>query len=311
MSKSASSVRIGAFVVLAMVLFVALLLFFSSGSVFSHNVRIYTFFDTSLNGLDLGAPVKFKGVRVGSVEAIDIIHDEDVDEACASVLLKIDTGAFRTINGHQVVNNDYEAFFAEQIAHGMAAQLALDSVVTGKKFVSIDYYPHDTERLYKDIDGLKFQQMPSMATDFDEFMAGLDSIMRNIAKLDLAGIGNNINSVLSKLSRELDDLDMYKVTQAFIGVCNRISALVSDERIGQVLEAIRNVACRFDDRMDRSMDNFDRTMESLSDFLRSDSYFRENLERSLAQLEWTLRSIREFFDFLERNPNSILAGKKL
>lgn len=311
MSRKASPVRIGVFVVSAIFLFVVLLLLFSSNNFFSRNVRLYTFFDTSLNGLDIGAPVKFKGVRVGSVEATDIIHDEDTDEACASVLLKIDAGAFRTINGNRVVKHDYEAFFAEQISHGMAAKLCLDSLVTGKKFVSIDYYPYDNERFFKYIDGLQFQQMPSMRTDLDELLAGLDSIMQNLAKLDLESIGSNIDSVLVKLSRGLDDVDFYKLNKSFIEACNNFSDLVKDEKIKKILGSVDNITTKFDQRMDHSMDNLDKMMEWLSDFIRSDSCFRENLENVLVQLERMLRSIREFFDLLERNPNSIFAGKAL
>lgn len=309
MSKRVDPVKIGMFVGLAMLLFFSLLMFFSSSNIFSRNVRFYTFFDTSLNGLDLGAPVKFKGVRIGSVEAIDIIHDEDTDEACASVLIKVNSSAFRTINGHKVVDNDYDAFFAEQISHGMAAQLAMDSVVTGKKFVSIDYYSHDSERFFKDIDGLKYQQMPSMSTGLDEFLAGVDTVMQNISKLDLGAISENIDEVLVKLSHGLDEIDFHQLNRSFIDACDGFSGFLGDEKVKQILETIHHIAYRVDQRLDKTMDNLDHTMEQVSDFVRSDSNFRENLEDSLLQFGRTLRSIREFFDLLERVPNSVLAGK--
>ncbi len=311
MSKKVDPVKIGTFVVSAILLFIILLVFFSSESIFSHNVRFYTFFDTSLNGLDIGAPVKFKGVRVGSVEAIDIVHDEDTDEACASVLIKINSNAFRTINGCRVVGKDYDEFYAEQIAHGMAAKLSLESVVTGKSFISIDYYPHSSERFFKDIDGFKYQQMPSMPTDLDEFLASVDSIMKGLSKFDFESVGNNINAVLIKLEQELNNVDFREITRSFVSACDSFSNLTSNERVKQILNTTYSILSKFDERVDRSLDNFDSTMCDLSEMLKSDSRFRNNLENSLLQLEKMLRSIREFFDFLERNPNAIFAGKSL
>ncbi len=311
MSKSFNKIKIGLFVISAIILFVFLLIVFSSNNVFSHNVRFYTFFNTSLNGLDLGAPVKFKGVRVGSVESINIIHDDDTDEACACVLIKIDANAFKTINGRHVVERDYDAFYAEQIAHGMAAKLALDSLVTGKSFVAIDYYPRATERYFKDIEDLKYQQMPSMATNLDEFLASVETLMKNLSNLNLSSVVSNLDDVLSKIYQSLDEIDFKHVSGSFINLCNSWSNLANDERIQKILDVTYSALSKVDTHIDQSFSNFNDVLDVITDMCKSNSYFRERMEECLLQLEKMLRSVREFFDFLERNPNALIAGKAL
>lgn len=311
MAKKVHPVIIGTFVVSSILLFILSLIVFSSGNIFSHNVKFYTFFDASLNGLDIGAPVKFKGVRVGSVEAIDIVYDNESDEACASVLIKINSDAFKTVNGRHVVVNNYDEFYAEQIARGMAAKLSLESVVTGKNFVAIDYYPQSSERYFKDIDGLKYQQMPSMTMDLDEFLASVDSVMKNLSKLDLESITDNLNSTLRKVTQALDDFNFKRVGDSFAESCENVSKIMRDEKVYKILDAVCIAFNKFNNRFDGTMDDVSGAMNGISSMLKSGTYFRENLENSLLQFEKMLRSIREFFDFLERNPNAILAGKSL
>ncbi|MDR2720875.1 MAG: MlaD family protein [Puniceicoccales bacterium] len=311
MSKKVNPLYVGSFVVSAAIVFVLILVVFSSSTLFVPTVRFYVFFDTSLNGLDVGAAVKFKGVRIGSVEAINIMYDGDVDKAYLSVLLKIDATSLRTMKNHRASNMDYREFYAEQISHGLAAKLSLDSFVTGKSFVALDYYPNDNERYFKDTDGLKYQQMPSMMTDFDEFISNVNSIVKNFMQIDFGEIGSNFNAFLADLRSTLNDLDLEHMSTAFSRSCENFSKLLSSDKIENILQKVGMVVDKLNLRFDGIIDEIFETFSNVRKMFDDNSPFMEYLKADLLQFERMLRALREFLEFLERNPNAILAGKHL
>jgi paraquat-inducible protein B len=310
-SKKINPLYVGSFVVSSVLVFVLLLAIFSSSTLFVPTVRFYVFFDTSLNGLDIGTAVKFKGVRIGSVEDINIIYDSDIDKACASVLLKIDATSLRTMKNRRASNKDYREFYAEQISRGLAAKLSLDSVVTGKSFVALDYYPRDDERYFKDIDGLKYQQMPSMRTDFDEFIANIDSIVKNVMQVDFGEISDNFNAFLADLRNAIRGMDLRRVGTSFSESCENLSKFLRNGALENVFRKIGGVVDKFDARFDGVVDEISGAFANIRKMFNDSSPFVEYLRANLLQLERMLRSLRELLDFLERNPNAILTGKHL
>lgn len=264
MSRKASTTLIGAFVIAAVSLFVVALLIFSSVNFFAKKMTFYAFFDTSLNGLDIGAPVKFKGVRVGAVESIQIIYDDEIDEAMTAVIFHLNANLFKTIKGNRLRVGDYKMFYAEQIGRGLAAKLSMESIVTGKLYVGLDYYKNEQSRFSRDINLKKYQQMPSVATELDEFMATFDSIMKKIARIDFEKISKKISTVLDDVSAKVKTLNF---------------------------------------------GSLNRAMDAISDVLAFDSSTRQSVDDLLQQFARMMRSLRTFLDFLERNPNSLVAGK--
>jgi paraquat-inducible protein B len=101
-------------------------------------MTFYAFFDTSLNGLEVDAPVKFKGVKVRVIESLEIIYDIETDEAVTAVIFNIDANLFKMIGGNQIRVIDYNMFYAEQIGRGLAAKLSIESILTEKMLVRFD-----------------------------------------------------------------------------------------------------------------------------------------------------------------------------
>jgi paraquat-inducible protein B len=211
----------------------------------------------------------------------------------------------------RISGKDYYDFYAEQISRGLAAKLSLESVVTGKSFVALDYYPQDNERYFRDIDKLKYQQMPSMRTDLDEFIASVDSAVKNLSQIDFAELSESLKKTLIKFRRAIDDADLIHMSKSFSESCNSVSKLINSEGVKNITNGIETAVKKFNFKFDGMADNFSETFESIRSLISGDSPFRWHLENSLLQLERMLCSLREFLDFLERNPNAIFAGKCL
>ncbi|MDR1232957.1 MAG: MlaD family protein [Puniceicoccales bacterium] len=266
MSKKANITLIGAFIATAMLLFLVAVFVFSSVSWFAKKMTFYAFFDTSLNGLEVGAPVKFKGVKVGAVKSIEIIYDIEIDEAMTAVIFDVDANLFKTIGGNKMRVADYDKFYGEQIRRGLAAKLSMESILTGKLFVGLDYHRNEQERFSKDVCLGKYQQMPSVATELDELMASFDVIMKKLSKVEWENGFHMIVSTLGSLKNAAKALDFASIKRA---------------------------------------------MDAISSALSSDSGTRQSIDDALQQLSKMLRSLRVLLEYIERNPNALIAGKAL
>ena len=116
MSKKINTTAIGLFIVIGVVLGVIGLLLFSSSRLFSRTEEMIVYFDNSLNGLNEGAPVKFRGVTIGSVKRVMIRFNQDPKDFALPVILELDEKLLRKRLGDETVQvftpRPYSAVFA-------------------------------------------------------------------------------------------------------------------------------------------------------------------------------------------------------
>lgn len=138
---------IGIFVIGAIILIVAGLIFFGPGGLFTETKRYVIYFESSVKGLNVGSPVRFRGVRIGQVKEISIRVRPNDPEFHIPVVIEIDPkkitaegserGLFDTLKSSVQAEDPILPLIAE----GLRAQLQLDSLVTGQLFVNLDMVP--------------------------------------------------------------------------------------------------------------------------------------------------------------------------
>jgi len=96
LSKQASKTVIGSFVVSALVLVVVGVLIFGSGNYLKERYRFMLFFQDSVKGLSVGAPVIFMGVQIGEVKDINVIADPSESSFLIQVLIELASGILRS-----------------------------------------------------------------------------------------------------------------------------------------------------------------------------------------------------------------------
>ena len=134
--KRPSATLIGIFVLGALALIVAAILFFGSGAVFKQRFTAVSYFPGSVAGLQIGAPVTFRGVRVGQVKSIGIRIDPDPTHSIVQVNMELVPEA---VQGHG--NSGTQEALPALVERGLTAQLVLQSLVTGMLQVDLDFRP--------------------------------------------------------------------------------------------------------------------------------------------------------------------------
>jgi paraquat-inducible protein B len=199
MARKANSKLIGGFVLGAFALVVVGILAFGSSAYFTHTRAAVLYFQGSLRGLEVGAPVTFRGVRVGTVTKIVIHYDVQAQKLTIPVFIEINPDDFQIVHGTRGQTN-----IDELVQRGLRAQLQVQSLVTGQASVNFDFQPDTpTHLVVGTTSGV--QELPTVPSSIDVLKADIGSLLEKIDKLPLEQIsdqmlqaGTHINEVLKE-----------------------------------------------------------------------------------------------------------------
>lgn len=269
--KQPNSTTIGLFILGGILTFVMAVLLFSSGIIFKHQHLFVLYFHESLNGLDIGAPVKLNGVQVGQVRSIFVQFDSLGKKVQIPVVVSLDKSYLRQKYSplskkiRQDSDNESDIDRHQQIfLPGLIGTLKPDSFVTGKVFIELKYEPQEESRDLQKDPLLGYQKIPTKPSDLQNFGEKLMSISENLSRIDYASIGKNVERILAQLAN------------------------VDGEKIS---------------------DNLVKTAETLRKFLSSDSTVMHHAGQFFQQMSRTMRAMQTFFEFLEQNPDALINGK--
>ena len=128
---------------------------------FTSQERVVMHFSGSVYGLQVGAPVVFRGVRVGSVESIEVFYDRASDSFSIPVVAALDSNAVGGLDGKRA-DVDVGLALPALIKRGLSAQLATQSLLTGLLYVDLDLRPQRESSLRGTYQGLT--EVPTTAT---------------------------------------------------------------------------------------------------------------------------------------------------
>lgn len=191
MTRDVNKKIIGAFVMGAVILFVLALVVFGSGKLFRKTKKFALFFEGSIQGLTVGAPVYFKGVHVGTVEEIRLVYSDQSKAVYIPVIIEINPDL---ISG--VGTLPHQKSFSALIEEGLRARLELQSFVTGQLSVGLDFFPDKPARLLCLIkDCPEIPTIPATIAELEKTVSGIP-LKDMLEKLDLAvrGVARMVNS---------------------------------------------------------------------------------------------------------------------
>ena len=200
MSKTTSKTVVGLFVVGALVLLIIGIMVFGSGVIFKRTIRFVLYFDGSIKGLSIGAPVMFRGVSIGVVKDISLIYDAKVKTIMLPVIVEIEQGRIKGAPNFGEWGGD-----KKMIELGLRGKLEVYSFLTSQLMISFDFYPDKPAQLRGVLK--LYPELPTLPISPDIF-ALMDEIpIKEIAKnleATTKGINRLVNS--SDLERSLYEL---------------------------------------------------------------------------------------------------------
>ena len=331
MNRNPNPKIIGAFVSLSVVLLVAMVLFFGSAGFLGRNVRFILFFDQSVNGLEVGSPVKFRGVPVGSVERIQIrVEGQDPDSRAIPVVIKINRSRLEEDLGASTSSFQPETI-QDSVARGLVAQLAIESLITGQLFVEFSFEPEKTQSFRSHLtEANGMLEIPTLGSPLDQITQDMVELISKVSAVDLGRLSENVNVALENLALVLQGVDSQGISESVMYAANQVTALVDSDEFEQSLAAMRGAFIEIESaakgfnldsgtlgatlhswttRFEQSLDKLDGLTSQTTEMVEPDSSLRYELESALRELSRAAQSARQFTDYLERNPNALLTGR--
>ena len=343
---AAKSKIIGAFILGALVLLIAGVLTFGSGDYFTPKEKAVLFFTGSLGGLDIGAPVTFRGINVGSVTAITIHYDVEQQKLLIPVFIEVNPQKFEILSGTRNKNN-----IGELVQRGLRAQLQVQSFVTGQMSVSFDFYPGTPSPLVAtDID---VQQLPTIPASMEVLEANVTSMLEKINELPLDQLSERLLKTVESGNQMLVESDgivrraggtiaglkaqVEPLANSAIAASGQASQMLKDARAGLELhegEPLQKVNLMLTDarnlinRLNSDIaQNLGPAVQALAatnasfrqvivliagaqSFISPDVPFRAQLVRMLVEFKSAARAIGAFAEYYQRHPNDLLLGNQ-
>lgn len=318
MAKRVSPTAVGVFMISAIALIVAAVLVLGSGKFFHNRYQFVCFFGGSLNGLKVGAPVKFRGVQIGSVTAIRLripgqprITEVQAQTAALPVFIELDEsqlsslGAIGKIGSAKLLN----AF----IAHGLRAQLVTESLLTGLLYVDLDFHPGSQPKFVLP-PGSKYREIPTVPTSFEEIqqkafqaLAKLDKIDFKALVASLTGAADAARNLVS--SAELKDtiVQLRQTAISMQAAMNGISASTKrlNANIGPLMASLKKTS----DQATLTLARSRATLSAVNGALNPDSPVGYQLIQTLNKLSQASAAMTDLADYLHRNPSALIRGR--
>lgn len=334
MSKQANKTVIGIFVVGAIALVVAAVLILGSGKLFKQTFKAVCYFEGSVGGLNVGAPVVLKGVKIGSVTDVVLRADSRNLTFTIPVYIEIEPDKFTVIGPRPKKMGENLKIFIDK---GLRAQLEMQSIVTGQMQVGLDYHPNKPAK-FVGADP-KTPEIPTVSTPMQELAQKiqkipLDEIFQKILSA-VEGIEKLVNSPeipdtvhsINESAKEIKPLasnlqeavkDVRKLVQNVDGQVGPLASNLN-ETVREARGAIRNIDSQIEplkESLQKTIKSAETTLvvaqkavENIEGGIGENSTLIYQLNKTLEEVNALARSVRVLADYLERHPESVLWGK--
>lgn len=310
--------KLGLFVVVGLVMALSTGAVLGARSMRKEVVRYVSYFDESVQGLETGSPIKFRGVTIGNVGWIDVApdhrHVEVTSELGVAELsrLGLDVAAGMTVRG---------APKKLEMATDMRVQLA-SSGLTGVKFLQLDFFPVDTPapvlpfpvpanyipaasstmKNLEDSLAIMMTRLPELAVQMNGILTRIDNLLGDVKDKQLpeqiVATLNHATHILATAERKLEEVDAGKLSKQADKTLGSLNITVT--RMNLLLARI--------DGDKGLLASVSRASEAVGATAHTADGLGSQLEDTLGAVQDAAKSIHKLADALEKDPDMLLKG---
>lgn len=260
------------------------------------------YFEGSVRGLSVGAPVEVHGLKIGKVTEIKL--DIDLKTGKVRVPVTVELELDRILSPERVKQFDgvFGALRGEgrrpgmeyMIKNGLRAQLKTGSLLTGQLFIDLDFHPDSPPQTL--VYGGPYPEIPTVPGTLEAFQKTAMDLMDDLRKLPLDRIANELLGTMQGANRLVNGPEWQSTIRS----------------LGATLNEVQTLAKTADQRMAGLASETAKTLGAVRETLESfdpEAPVMVDLASTLEELATAARSIRALSDYLERHPESLLYGK--
>jgi paraquat-inducible protein B len=271
---------------------------------YTRTVRAIVEFGGSVQGLEVGSPVQFRGIKVGKVIDFYLAFDPASDSFHVPVTIELEIERIRLTSGN-IDQFGGGRLMPALVARGLRAQLRTASMITGQLIVAFDFFPDAPPASVVPTD--TYPKLPTVPNQLENITRSVTETLDRIAALPLDAMVDEVRKILKSVenltgSPELKDA--VKLLNKTL-IATEHLANQADAKAVPVLESLRQAS----DAAGLAIRRADTTLGSMDNGYGGNSQVRRDLSDLLRQLQDTARSIRLLANFVEQHPETFLRGK--
>lgn len=321
MAKRVSPTAVGTFVIAGVVLIVASIAIFGSGQFFQKKRAFVCFFQGDLNGLKVGAPVKFRGVQIGTVTDIFLrlpprygVTEIGLPKRGSPlpVIFELDETQLLSRGGSKEVLR--RRGLEQLIKRGLRAQLRMQSILTGLLYIDLAFHPKTPLKLVLKPGTSKLTEIPTTSTTLEMAQQKIEMVLAKLGQIDFAGLVNSLN----KTANSIQALASSPALKQAIGSMGTAAASLNGAAIA-IRKTVNNVNAKIDPlvaKLTKTSNEADITLkqaraalDKVQDTFAPGSPLTYQMTKTLEDLSGASRSMRQLADYLQRNPSALVRGK--
>ena len=256
---------------------------------YEHFVEFLLFFETSVSGLEVGAPVMYRGIRMGTVmdvsfkyASVEAARRKGERAVSIPVLIRIEPGRYLGEDSAASLEN-FHANLIKSVEEGARASIKLGNLLTGSRLVTLDFYSDIEPGKIGKVG--KFTTLPTVSTGIESIERKLSGILTRINKIPMEEIAGNADAMLKQVTQTVATAE-----QAMADL-HKILASQSAQQLPESLNA--------------TLEELKQVLEGLA----PGSPVHQSLANSIDQLNTTLRNIENLTYTLDTKPSSLIFSK--
>jgi ABC-type transporter Mla subunit MlaD len=242
MSRKPSYFRIGLFIVIALVILAAGLIAFGAGQMFRKRIYIETYLNSTVQGVDVGSAVKFRGVQIGRVSAIDFTFNEygapgKVDPYnYVIILMEVDHEMFPGM-----FSENLTALIERNIALGLRARIEPQGI-TGMNYIEINYV-NDPSQFPSLAFNWKphYYYIPSAPGQLTNILDSINNIMRQVEQFNIGGMSKTGAELLDNLNKAVTEAQLGKISEHLQTLLSDFQSALKAANVGSLSEDARRL----------------------------------------------------------------------
>ena len=323
MGKRINPATVGAFVLGALGLILAAIVAFGSGNLFrkTHEFVIY-FGGAGINGLRVGALVKFKGVDIGEVKRIRLRLDQQVNrdnnkltaEVRIPVIIELDQEKIVSHGGTSIDLSDPHTI-PNLIREGLRAQLGSDSFVTGLLYVALDIEPNTPIQMIAP-QGSPLQEIPAIPTTLEQAQAVAVRIFERLDKVDFDAVFAQMTGMLDSIRQITTSPGLREALNNSEKTREQLDRALAGAQ--QTLNTMNRQVLPLSNSLQKTSLSADAaakqvrlTLGTVQTTIEPNSPINYQALQTLQDVSAAAHSIKELADYLQRNPSAIIRGRDL
>jgi paraquat-inducible protein B len=333
MSRRADPALIGAFVLGAIVLAVVTILLVAGGEWFQKRSQHVLYFEGVGQGLQVGAPVVFLGVKVGTVKRIELGIDDSIHGFLVPVTIEVEQHVVRSRSGEPIDLRDRDTI-GRLVQRGLRAQLGMQSILTGQLYIDLDFHPDKparfvaTDPAVSEIPTIRtaIQELTTRMRDFpmDKFLADVAAVVDALNKTINTPEARNLPRRLDRTLKHLESLaarldaksgpildetrsDLAEMRKAMVAAQTAMARLeAASDRVGALAgadsELVRNLT--------QASEELTGAAKAVRGLAGADSPTVQNVNQALKEVARAAQALRQLAELLEQQPDAIYRGKR-